>query len=48
MNGHATGEAWGLSICKKTGLVVTSGDDNKVLVFDPSKNKTIAETIINK
>lgn len=35
MNGHMTGETWGLAICPKTGLVITTGDDNKILVFDP-------------
>lgn len=41
MNGHGTGETWGLDIDKKTGLVVTVGDDNKILTFDPKINKTI-------
>jgi hypothetical protein len=42
MNGHGTGETWGLALCKKTGYICTVGDDNKILTFDPKINKTIA------
>lgn len=35
MNGHGTGETWGLAIHHQTGYIVTTGDDNKILTFDP-------------
>ncbi|EGR34536.1 hypothetical protein IMG5_007950 [Ichthyophthirius multifiliis] len=61
MNGHSTGETWGLYVDKKTGYVkniieyiykqiyqvITSGDDNKVLVFNPEINKVIHQGTIN-
>jgi len=37
MNSHATGETWGLEVDETTGNVITSGDDNKIIVFDPIK-----------
>lgn len=33
MNGHGTGEAWGLALTSE-GNVVTTGDDNKIVYFD--------------
>lgn len=48
MNGHGCGETWGLAVNKNTGLIITTGDDNKILVFDPKINKTIAQGTINK
>lgn len=41
MEGHYSGETWGLDIAP-SGLVLTSGDDNCVFVFDPSKDKAIS------
>lgn len=46
MNGHGTGEAWGLDIAED-GHIITSGDDNKICNFDPSKNKTVSTGIVN-
>lgn len=46
MNGHATGETWGLAVDETTGLVITTGDDNKIITFDPKINKSIAQAII--
>lgn len=43
INGHSTGETWGLAVDETTGLVITTGDDNKVLTFDPTSNKVIAQ-----
>lgn len=40
MNGHGTGEAWGLALAPE-GNLITTGDDNKIVNFDPSVNKTI-------
>lgn len=47
MIGHSTGETWGLDIDSNTGLIATSGDDNKVIIFDPKTNKTIITTVVN-
>jgi len=41
MNSHSTGETWGLDVCPNTGLIVTTGDDNKILVFDGKAKKTV-------
>jgi glutamine cyclotransferase len=38
MQGHWTGEAWGLSI-SDNGKVYTSGDDNTLLEFNPKTFK---------
>jgi hypothetical protein len=38
MNGHGTGETWGLCIDSE-GNALTTGDDNKVLFFDAKTNK---------
>jgi WD40 repeat protein len=43
MKTHWTGETWGLGICPKTGLLITSGDDNLILAFDP-KTKTVVSS----
>jgi hypothetical protein len=47
MNGHGTGETWGLDI-SNTGNILTTGDDNKIITFDPKTNKVISEGIVNK
>jgi len=38
MNSHCEGEVWGLA-CSPDGKVWTSGDDNKVMCWDPSTRK---------
>jgi len=48
MKSHSDGELWGLDVCPKTGLVVTSADDNKILAFDPKTRKVVGEGIINE
>jgi hypothetical protein len=35
MKSHDDGEVWGLTIDVKKGYVLTTGDDNKIMVFDP-------------
>jgi len=35
MKSHSDGEVWGLADCGN-GQIVTSGDDNKVMFWDPS------------
>jgi len=47
INGHGFGEVWGLDISAKTGKIVTTSDDNKILVFDPEKNDVVNEGVIN-
>lgn len=42
INGHQTGETWGLAIDENTGIVITAGDDNKILAFDTKKNKVVS------
>jgi hypothetical protein len=34
MQGHSTGETWGLAIAQN-GLIYTTADDNSVLAFNP-------------
>lgn len=46
MNGHGTGETWGLSV-DSNGNAVTTGDDNKILYFDATKNMVTSEGIIS-
>jgi WD40 repeat protein len=47
MYSHATGETWGLEVDDSTGNVITAGDDNKILIFDPVKKITVAQSTIN-
>jgi hypothetical protein len=34
MASHHEGEAWGLDIVPEENMILTIGDDNKVMVFD--------------
>lgn len=45
MQSHHTGEAWGLDVNDK--YVVTSGDDDQVILWDPISRKPVASTIVN-
>jgi WD40 repeat protein len=47
MEGHCDGETWGLSVCPLTGLVVTTGDDNKILAWDTTQRKCVAKGTVN-
>lgn len=47
MNGHGTGEAWGLALTGD-GNVVTTGDDNKIVHFNTSNNKTENTGTVNE
>lgn len=49
MSGHSDGEVWGLSIHPHdTNIVITTGDDNKICVWDTQKRERIAKGIVNK
>lgn len=46
MNSHCDGETWGLEICELENgetRIVTSGDDNRIIVQDPKTMKTLCE-----
>lgn len=45
MQGHDTGEAWGLDI--SGDKFVTSGDDNKVMLWDPMARTCVNSSVIN-
>jgi hypothetical protein len=47
MQGHSSGETWGLDVTPE-GIVLTSGDDNKVFAFDSKVDKIIGSGILNK
>ena len=42
---HCDGEVWGLAVdINNTGYVVTSGDDNQIIVYDPVTRTIIAKS----
>lgn len=41
MNSHFDGEAWGLCTIDSHGLFISSGDDNRIFMFDIAKKKCI-------
>jgi hypothetical protein len=45
MQGHDTGEAWGLDL--SDDKFVTSGDDNKVMLWDPATRSCVDTAVIN-
>ena len=47
IDGHSTGETWGLALDPITGIVLTSGDDNKIIAFDPKTNNVVGTSAIN-
>lgn len=44
---HHEGEAWGLEIAPEKNIIVTVGDDNKILVFDYEQKKLITQGVIS-
>jgi WD40 repeat protein len=48
MSSHSDGETWGLTICPNTGYVITTSDDNKIMVWDPKNRKCINTGTINE
>lgn len=47
MYSHSDGEAWGLEI-DKSGLIVSTGDDNKIVAWDPNTRKPAFYGIVNQ
>ncbi len=48
MQSHSDGEAWGLDIDPNTGYVLTTEDDNKIMIWDPQARKCVNTGIINE
>jgi hypothetical protein len=38
MQGHSTGETWGLDVAED-GLIYTTADDNNIFAFNPKTSK---------
>lgn len=47
MHSHHDGEVWGLTAVDGQGLFFTSGDDNKIFLFDVLKKKRIQQGEVN-
>lgn len=47
MYSHSDGEAWGLDV-DKSGLLVSCGDDNKIVAWDPNTRKPAFYGIVNQ
>jgi WD40 repeat protein len=47
MNSHSTGETWGLDLLDE-GRFVTSGDDNKVMVWNIEDHTCVGEDIVSE
>jgi len=46
MTSHCDGECWGLEVCHLDNdeiRVITSGDDNRILAYNPKAHKALAE-----
>ena len=48
MESHSDGEVWGLEVGTRAGhtYLVTSGDDNKLKVWDPTSRKCMQTAIL--
>ena len=46
MSSHNDGEVWGLAI--KDGKILTSGDDNQVIVWDPEKRMKESAAVVSE
>ena len=46
MQCHSAGELWGLDV-NAAGQIVTSGDDNKIMVWDAAKHCCLGSALIN-
>jgi len=48
MASHHEGEAWGLEVVPEDNLILTIGDDNKVMVFDYENKKFVRQGTISE
>jgi WD40 repeat protein len=46
MHSHHDGEVWGLEVDEDDGKFITSGDDNKILMYDIKSKKCILKGAI--
>ena len=46
MRSHHDGEVWGLAVDEKTGYVLTTGDDNKIMVYDPKQHRVVKVSLV--
>ena len=46
MHSHHDGEVWGLETLENEGKFITSGDDNKLLMFDIASRKCILKGFV--
>ena len=47
MNSHSEGETWGLDLLDD-GRIITSGDDNKVMVWSLDERRLVAQAIVSE
>ena len=48
MASHHEGEAWGLEVVPEDNVILTIGDDNKVMVFDYEQKKFLRKGTISE
>ena len=48
MASHHEGEAWGLEVIPEDGIILTIGDDNKVMIFDYVNKKYLNKGSISE
>jgi len=48
MASHSDGELWGLTVCPHTGNVLTTADDNKIMIWNPKTKTCIGVGTINE
>lgn len=46
MNSHSEGETWGLDLLDD-GRIITSGDDNKVMVWSIDERRLVSQAIVS-
>jgi len=46
MHSHHDGEVWGLCTLEDQGVFITSGDDNKIYMYDMAKRKCIQQGLV--
>jgi hypothetical protein len=47
MHSHHDGEVWGLTIIEEQGKIVTSCDDNKIMMFDIATRKCVQRGLVS-